>query len=55
MGRQNRLCLRFSTSGRGEDIRKGFRRVNMMEILCIINENGKMRLVENIPEMGEVP
>jgi hypothetical protein len=27
-------CLGVGTSGRGEDIRKGFRRVNMVEILC---------------------
>jgi hypothetical protein len=24
----------FGTSGRGEDIRKGYRRVNVVEILC---------------------
>jgi hypothetical protein len=39
------------TSGRGEDIRKGCRRVNVVEILCILRfENGKMRPVETIQE-----
>jgi hypothetical protein len=32
-GRQNRSCLGAGTSGREEDIRKGCRRVNMVEIL----------------------
>jgi hypothetical protein len=34
-GRQNRSCPGVGTNGREEDIRKGYRRVNMMEISCI--------------------
>jgi hypothetical protein len=34
IGRQNRSCLGAGTSGRRKDIRKGCRRVNMVEILC---------------------
>jgi hypothetical protein len=30
----NEVLLGLDTSGRGEDIRKGCRRVNVMEILC---------------------
>jgi hypothetical protein len=37
---------REGTSGLGEDIRKGYRRVNMMQISCIMYGNGKMRPVE---------
>jgi hypothetical protein len=36
----------------GEDKRKGCRRVNMVEILCIHVCKGKMRPVETIPGMG---
>jgi hypothetical protein len=40
--------------GRGEDIRKEYRRVNMVEILCthVMYENGKMKPVETIPGTG---
>jgi hypothetical protein len=65
--RQNRSCLGVGTSGRGEDIREGYKRVNMVEILCsyiykyiyiytniyiYTHTNGKMRPVETIPGMG---
>jgi hypothetical protein len=39
------------TSRREECIRKGYRRVNMVEILCIIYENGKMRPAKTVPGM----
>jgi hypothetical protein len=35
--------------GRQEDIRKGCRRVNMVEYYALVNENGKMRPAEAIP------
>jgi hypothetical protein len=41
--------LRVGTSGRGEDIRKGCRRVNMVEYYALMNENGKMRPAEAVP------
>jgi hypothetical protein len=41
------------TSGRGEDKRKGYRRVNMLEILCIhVQKWEKMRPLETILRMG---
>jgi hypothetical protein len=39
--------------GGGENIRKGCRRVNVVEILCAHVENGKMRPDETIPGMEE--
>jgi hypothetical protein len=36
-----------------EDIRKGCRRVTMVEYYALMNENGKMRPAETIPGMGE--
>jgi hypothetical protein len=36
----------------GEDIRKGCRRVNLVEYYALMNENGKMRPVETIPGIG---
>jgi hypothetical protein len=53
-GRQNRPYLGVGTSGRGEDIRKGCRRVNMVEYYALMYENGKMRPVETVPGMGGV-
>jgi hypothetical protein len=41
--------LGAGTSGRGEDIRKGCGRVNMVEYYALMYENGKMRPVEAIP------
>jgi hypothetical protein len=38
---------------RGEDIMKGYRRVNMVEYYVLMYINGKMRTVETIPGMGE--
>jgi hypothetical protein len=38
-------------SGRGEDIRKGCRRVNMVEYYVLMCENGKMTPVEAVPGM----
>jgi hypothetical protein len=37
----------------GEDIRKGCRRVTMVEYYALMCENGRMRPVESIPGMGE--
>jgi hypothetical protein len=37
---------------RGEDTRKGCRRVNMVEYYVVMYENGKMRPVEIIPGIG---
>jgi hypothetical protein len=39
------------TSGKGEYIRKGYRRVNMVEYYTHMYINGKMRPVETIPGM----
>jgi hypothetical protein len=55
---ENRNVNQFLPGGwyqwEGEDIRKGCRRVNAMEILSIfMYENGKSRPVETIPGMGE--
>jgi hypothetical protein len=36
----------------GEDIRKGCRRVNMVEYYVLRYKNGKMRPVESLPGMG---
>jgi hypothetical protein len=44
--------LGVGTSGKVEDIRKGYRRVTMVEYYVLTYENGKMRPVETIPEMG---
>jgi hypothetical protein len=52
-GRQNLSYLGIGTSGRGEDIRKGCGRVNVVEYYVHIHVNGKMRLVETVPGMGE--
>jgi hypothetical protein len=46
------------TSGRRDDIRKGCKRVNKVQILCtkivqIMYANGKMRPVETTPGIGE--
>jgi hypothetical protein len=35
----------------GEDIRKGCKRVNMVEYYALMNENGNMRPVETVPRM----
>jgi hypothetical protein len=53
-GRYNRSCLGVGTSVRGEDIRKGYRRVNMVEIHVFMYVNGKMRLNETIIRMGGI-
>jgi hypothetical protein len=36
----------------GEDIRKGCRRVNVVEYYVLMYESGKMRPVETIPGIG---
>jgi hypothetical protein len=36
----------------GEDKRKGYRRVNIVEYYVLLYENGKMRPVEAVPGMG---
>jgi hypothetical protein len=51
-GRLNRSCLGVGTTGRGEDVGKGYRRVNMVEYYVLIYENVKMRPVETVPGMG---
>jgi hypothetical protein len=40
------------SSGRGEDIRKRGRRVNMVKYYVLMYENGKMTPVETILRMG---
>jgi hypothetical protein len=50
IGRQNRSCL--GLGNQWGDIRKGGRRVSMVEILCIRVCKWKMRPVETIPGMG---
>jgi hypothetical protein len=45
--------LGVDTSGRGEDIREGCRRVNVVEYYVLMYENGKMRSVENVLRMEE--
>jgi hypothetical protein len=52
------LTLKMKSSGvwhqwEMEDLRKGCRKVNMEEILKVMHENGKTRLVETISGMGE--
>jgi hypothetical protein len=42
----------FASSGRAEDIRKGYQRVNIVQILFTMYENGKMSPVETILRMG---
>jgi hypothetical protein len=50
----NRFCLesRGWHQQEGKDIRKGCRRVNVVEYYALMYENGKMRPVETIPGMG---
>jgi hypothetical protein len=48
-GRKIRSCLGFGSSRRGEDVGKGCRRVNMVEIICTHVRNGKLRPLETIP------
>jgi hypothetical protein len=43
---------KMGTSGKGEDIRKGWRRVNMVENYVHVYVKGKRRLVETNPGMG---
>jgi hypothetical protein len=45
-------CLGVDTSGRGEDIRKGCRRVNMVKILHTHDENGKNMTCLNYSKNG---
>jgi hypothetical protein len=40
-GRQNRSCWGVDTSGKSQDIRERWRRVNAVEILGTHYENGK--------------
>jgi hypothetical protein len=49
----NRFCLGVGTSERGEDIRKGCRRVNMVEILCTCVKIGKGDLLKLFQEWEE--
>jgi hypothetical protein len=46
--------LGVGTSGRGEDIRKGCRRVNMVEYYALVYANRKMRPVETFQEWGRM-
>jgi hypothetical protein len=52
-GGQNRSCLGVGTSGRGKNIGKRCRRMNMVEYYALMYENGNMRPVETIPGMRE--
>jgi hypothetical protein len=52
IGRQDRSCLGIGTSGRGEDIKKGCSRMNMVKYHVLMYENGKMRSVETILGTG---
>jgi hypothetical protein len=36
----------------GEDIRKGYSRVSLVELYVLMYENGKMRPVETVPGIG---
>jgi hypothetical protein len=47
-GKENRFCLGVGTSV-GEDIRKGCRKMNVVEYYVLMYENGKIRAVETIP------
>jgi hypothetical protein len=44
-----KTCLGVGTSGSRRDIRKGYKRVNMVKILCADVKKEKMRPVETIP------
>jgi hypothetical protein len=46
------LLSGVGSSGRREDGRKGFRRMNVVNYYILVNENGKMRHVETIPGIG---
>jgi hypothetical protein len=48
IGEQNRSCLGVGSGGRGEDIRRGYRRVNVVEIFLLMYENGKVRPFETV-------
>jgi hypothetical protein len=54
---ENRKVKQILSGGwhqqKGEDIRKGCRRVNMVEYYVLRNENGKMRPGKTIPGMGK--
>jgi hypothetical protein len=50
---KNRSCLGVGTSGSGEDVRKGCRRVNVVEYYELMYVNGKMRPVDTIPGLGK--
>jgi hypothetical protein len=52
-GKGNRSCLGVGTSGRGQDIRKWCRRMNVVEYYALTYENAKLRPAETIPGMGE--
>jgi hypothetical protein len=41
------------TSGKGEDVGRGCRRVNMVQIFVHVYVTWKMRPVETVPGMGE--
>jgi hypothetical protein len=50
--RIGRSCLGIDTSGRGEDIREGCRKVSILKLCVLVHKNEKMRTVETILRMG---
>jgi hypothetical protein len=55
IGGKNRSCLgrrRGETRGSGEEVRKGYRRMNMVQILCIHDVNRKSYLLKLFQEPG---
>jgi hypothetical protein len=51
---KNRSCLGVGTSGRGENIKKGYRRRIWWNYYVLTYENVKMRPVETILRMGGI-
>jgi hypothetical protein len=51
--KNRKVKLGIGISGRGEDVKKGYRRVNIVEYYVLEYGNGKIRPVENIPGIGE--
>jgi hypothetical protein len=51
-GKQNRSCLGCDTSGWVEEVGKGYRGMNTVQILCTYECKWKKNPVETIPGMG---
>jgi hypothetical protein len=52
-GGQNRSCLLGWYQWKGEDVRKGCRKVNMVQILCVHVCKWKTETVKTILRMGD--